>query len=46
MRFYSSKLLFCFVQQEVRSQIPQSLVPGEYHIVKNPGVLGLEFQEE
>lgn len=31
---------------EVRSQIPDTLVPAEYHIVKNPGVLGLEFQED
>ena len=28
------------------SQIPNSLIPSEYHIVKNPGVMGLEFQEE
>lgn len=31
---------------EVRSQIPNSLIPSEYHIVKNPGVMGLEFQED
>ena len=36
----------CYLQQEVRSQIPNSLIPSEYHIVKNPGVMGLEFQEE
>lgn len=42
----NSKLYVCFILQEVRSQIPHSLVPAEYHIVKNPGVMGLEFQEE
>ncbi|KAJ7337274.1 Axonemal dynein light chain domain-containing protein 1 [Desmophyllum pertusum] len=31
---------------EARSQIPNSLIPSEYHIVKNPGVMGLEFQED
>lgn len=31
---------------EVGSQIPNSLIPSEYHIVKNPGVMGLEFQED
>lgn len=30
----------------MRSQIPNSLIPSEYHIVKNPGVMGLEFQED
>lgn len=38
--------IFCFVQQEIQSQIPHSILPSEYHIVKNPGVMGLEFQEE
>lgn len=37
---------FGFPLQEVGSQIPNSLIPSEYHIVKNPGVMGLEFQEE
>lgn len=37
---------FGFPLQEVASQIPNSLIPSEYHIVKNPGVMGLEFQEE
>lgn len=37
---------FGFPLQEVASQIPNSLIPSEYHIVKNPGVTGLEFQEE
>lgn len=29
-----------------QSQIPHSILPAEYHIVKNPGVMGLEFQED
>ncbi|XP_032220070.1 axonemal dynein light chain domain-containing protein 1 [Nematostella vectensis] len=28
------------------SQIPDTLLPSEYHIVKNPGVMGLEFHDE
>ncbi|XP_067017246.1 axonemal dynein light chain domain-containing protein 1-like isoform X2 [Acropora muricata] len=31
---------------EIQSQIPHSILPSEYHIVKNPGVMGLEFQED
>ena len=35
-----------FSSKELASEIPNSLVPSEYHIVKNPGVLGLEFHDE
>ena len=27
------------------SLIPETLVPTEFHIVKNPGVMGLEIHE-
>ena len=26
--------------------VPQTLIPNEYHLVKHPGVLGLEFHDE
>jgi hypothetical protein len=30
----------------VTNALPNTLIPEEYHIVKHPGVLGLEFHDE
>lgn len=27
-------------------ELPDTLIPEEYHIVKNKGVMGIEFHEE
>ena len=27
-------------------QLPDTLIPEEYHIVKNRGVMGIEYHEE
>jgi len=35
--------IFCCLQI---LQLPDTLIPEEYHIVKNKGVLGIEHHEE
>ena len=34
----------CVISQVL--SLPDTLIPEEYHIVKNKGVMGLEFHEE
>ena len=39
-------ITFCDVFLFQPLQLPDTLIPEEYHIVKNKGVMGIEFHEE
>ena len=39
-------IILYLVQSASAQSIPATLVPREYHIVKHPGVMGLEFHDE